>query len=54
MVIRCGCGQLIGVVAGKRIVVGNKILPLFLKNVKCCKVTFIWILGWGIEIRKLY
>jgi len=54
MVIRCNCGQLIGVSKGKRFLVGNKILPLFLKNVKCCKMIFVWILGWKIEIRKLY
>jgi hypothetical protein len=53
MIFKCKCGKVQSMTIGKRLMIGNWVMPFFIGGCGDCGTTWIWIFGWGLEIRRI-
>ena len=53
MMFKCKCGKVQSMTIGKRLMIGNWVMPFFIGGCGNCGTTWIWLWGWGLEIRRI-
>ena len=53
MIFKCKCGRVQSMTIGKRLLIGNWVMPFFIGGCGDCGTTWIWLWGKGWEIRKI-